>query len=114
MSELMAEIRSVVERIQQEQKFGPFITYEVATALSLLYFSRQHVQHAVLEVGLGGRLDATNVTEPLVSVITSLSYDHMQILGDTLTSIATEKDGRMKPGGLVGTSEQSPAVLLAI
>src|SRR5207237_4885271 len=95
-------------------KFGPFITYEVATALSLLYFSRQHVQHAVLEVGLGGRLDATNVTQPLVSVITSISYDHMQILGNTLTSIATEKAGIIKPGGLVVTSSQSPEALLAI
>jgi len=113
-SELLTELRSVVERIQQEQKFGPFITYEVATALALLYFSRQHVQHAVLEVGLGGRLDATNVTEPLVSVITSISYDHMQILGNTLTSIATEKAGIVKPGGLVVTSAQSPEALLAI
>src|SRR2546421_1705287 len=114
MSELMTEIRTVVERIQQQKKFGPFITYEVATALSLLYFSRQHVQHAVLEVGLGGRLDATNVTEPLVSVITSISYDHMQILGNTLTSIATEKAGIIKRGGLVVTSSQSPEALLAI
>ena len=113
-SELLTELRSVVERIQQEQKFGPFITYEVATALALLYFSRQHIQHAVLEVGLGGRLDATNVTEPLVSVITSISYDHMQILGNTLTSIATEKAGIVKPGGLVVTSAQFPEALLAI
>lgn len=114
MSDLMTEIRAVVERIQQQKKFGPFITYEVATALCLLYFSRQHVQHAVLEVGLGGRLDATNVTQPLVSVITSISYDHMQILGDTLTSIATEKAGIIKPGGLVVTSAQSPEALRAI
>src|SRR5256885_12856379 len=110
----MAEIRAVIERIQHQGKFGPFITYEVATALALLYFSRQGVQHAVLEVGLGGRLDATNVTQPLVSVITSISYDHMQILGNTLTSIATEKAGIIKPGGLVVTSAQSPEALLAI
>ncbi len=114
MSALMTEVRAVVERIQHQGKFGPFITYEVATALALLYFSRQSVQHAVLEVGLGGRLDATNVTQPLVSVITSISYDHMQILGNTLTSIATEKAGIIKPGGLVVTSSQSPEALLAI
>src|SRR5436305_4449032 len=114
MSELMTEIRPVVERIQQQKKFGPFITYEVATALSLLYFSRQHVQHAVLEVGLGGRLDVTNVTQPLGSVITSVSYDHMQILGDTLTSIATEKAGIIKPHGIVVSSAQSPEALLTI
>ncbi len=111
---LLSEIRPVVEQIQHEQQFGPFITYEVATALALLHFSRQRVQHAVLEVGLGGRLDATNVTQPLVSVITSISYDHMQILGNTLTSIATEKAGIIKPGGLVVTSAQSPEALLAI
>jgi dihydrofolate synthase/folylpolyglutamate synthase len=111
---LLSEIRTVVQQIQHERQFGPFITYEVATALALLYFSRQGVQHAVLEVGLGGRLDATNVTQPVVSVITSISYDHMQILGNTLTSIATEKAGIVKPGGLVVTSAQSPEALLAI
>src|SRR5207237_5904235 len=110
----MTEIRTVVERIQQQKKFGPFITYEVATALSLLYFSRQHVQHAGLEVGLGGRLDATNVTQPLVSVITSISYDHMAILGNTLSQIATEKAGIIKPHGTVVTSAQAPEALLAI
>src|SRR6266704_4044895 len=66
-AELLTEVRAVVERIEQKREFGPFITYEVSTALALLYFYRQHVQHAVLEVGLGGRLDATNVTHPLVS-----------------------------------------------
>ncbi|HYL43643.1 MAG TPA: folylpolyglutamate synthase/dihydrofolate synthase family protein [Ktedonobacteraceae bacterium] len=114
MAALMTELRAVVERIQREQRFPSFITYEVATALALLYFSRQHVQHAVLEVGLGGRLDATNVTQPLVSVITSISYDHMQVLGNTLTEIATEKAGIIKPNGLVVTSAQAPEALLAI
>ena len=80
------------------------IENEVATVLALLYFRRQQVQHAVLEVGLGGRLDATNVTQPLVSVITSISYDHMQILGNTLREIATEKAGIVKPDGIVVTS----------
>src|SRR2546428_11908115 len=68
-AELLTEIRAVIERIQEQGKFGPFITYEVATALAFLYFSRQHIDHAVLEVGLAGRLDATNVIQPLVSVI---------------------------------------------
>src|SRR5579859_2214638 len=114
MAELLTEMRVVVERLQEQGKFGRFITYEVATALAFLYFSRRHIEHAVLEVGLGGRLDATNVTEPLVSVITSISYDHMQVLGNTLTSIATEKAGIIKPNGLVVTSAQSPEALLAI
>ena len=114
MAQLLTEIRAAVERVQATGKFGPFITYEVATALALLYFCRQHVQHAVIEVGLGGRLDATNVTHPLVSVITSISYDHMQILGNTLTEIATEKAGIIKPNGVVVTSAQAPEALLAI
>jgi dihydrofolate synthase/folylpolyglutamate synthase len=114
VAELIPEIKSAVEQIQARREFGPFITYEVATALALLYFDRQHVQHAVLEVGLGGRLDATNVTSPLVSVITSISYDHMQILGNTLSQIATEKAGIIKPDGTVVTSTQSPEALLAI
>ena len=114
VGELVAQIRPVVESIEQQRIFDTYNTYQVATALALLYFSRQHVQHAVLEVGLGGRLDATNVTRPLVSVITSISYDHMQVLGDTLTQIATEKAGIIKPGGVVVTSAQSPEALLAI
>ncbi|TMC19867.1 MAG: bifunctional folylpolyglutamate synthase/dihydrofolate synthase, partial [Chloroflexi bacterium] len=113
-AELLTEIRAVIEHIQEQGTFGPFITYEVATTLALLYFSRQRIDHAVLEVGLGGRLDATNVTQPLVSVITSISYDHMQILGNTLTQIATEKAGIIKPHGIVVSSAQSPEALLAI
>jgi dihydrofolate synthase/folylpolyglutamate synthase len=114
MAELLPEVRAAVEDIQEQHEFGPYITYEVATALALLYFQRQQVQHAVLEVGLGGRLDATNVTQPLVSVITSISYDHTQILGNTLKEIATEKAGIIKPDGVVVTSAQAPEALLAI
>src|SRR5260221_12096440 len=90
-AELVPQVRAAVEEIEQRREFDPFITYELATDLALLYVQRQHVEHAVLEVGLGGRLDATNVTQPLVSVIASISYDHTQILGDTLAKIATEK-----------------------
>jgi dihydrofolate synthase / folylpolyglutamate synthase len=111
---LVPVVRTAAEEIQQRREFGPFITYEIATALALYYFHLQHVQHAVLEVGLGGRLDATNVTHPLVSVIASISYDHMQILGNTLTMIATEKAGIIKPGGVVVTSAQPLEALLAI
>jgi dihydrofolate synthase/folylpolyglutamate synthase len=72
-------------------------TYEWITALGFLYFAQQEVDLAVVEVGLGGRLDATNVLEPLVVVITSLSYDHMHLLGDSLSDIAREKGGIIKP-----------------
>lgn len=114
VAELLPEVRAAVQSIEEQGKYGPYITYEVATALALLYFSRQHVDHAVLEVGLGGRLDATNVTQPLVSVITSISYDHMQILGNTLSEIAAEKAGIIKPHRVVVTSAQAPEALLTI
>ena len=114
VAELVPQVRAAVEEIEQRREFDPFITYELATALALLYFQRQHVEHAVLEVGLGGRLDATNVTQPLVSVIASISYDHTQILGDTLAKIATEKAGIIKPNGMVVTSARPPEALLAI
>jgi dihydrofolate synthase/folylpolyglutamate synthase len=114
VAELVPLVRAEVERIEQEHDIGLFNTYQVATALMFLYFARRHIQFAVLEVGLGGRLDATNVTHPLVSVIASISYDHMQILGNTLREIATEKAGIIKENGVVVTSAQSTEALLAI
>lgn len=87
---LMEEIKPSVEAI-------PGLTvFEIATALMFVYFSRQEVDCAVIEVGLGGRLDATNVLIPQVSVITSLSYDHMHLLGNSLSDIAREKAGIIK------------------
>lgn len=111
---LVPELRAAVDAVNAEHTFGPFNTYEVGTGLAFLYFYRQHIDHAVLEVGLGGRLDATNVVQPLVSVITSISYDHMNVLGDTLEKIATEKAGIIKQDGIVVTSAQAPEALLAI
>src|SRR5206468_3553795 len=72
--------------------------FEIATALGFLHFVRRRVDVAVLEVGLGGRFDSTNVCRPLVSVITSISLDHTQQLGTRLASIAREKAGIIKPG----------------
>jgi dihydrofolate synthase/folylpolyglutamate synthase len=80
------------------RSFDHLSTFEITTALAFLYFARQKVEVSVIEVGLGGRLDATNVVSPLVSVITSLSLDHMNILGDSLERIAFEKAGIIKPG----------------
>jgi dihydrofolate synthase/folylpolyglutamate synthase len=80
--------------------------YEILTALGFLYFSQKGVEFAAVEVGLGGRLDATNVLTPLVSVITSLSYDHMHLLGQSLSDIAREKAGIIKPGVPVVTAPQ--------
>jgi dihydrofolate synthase/folylpolyglutamate synthase len=72
--------------------------FEVTTAMALLHFVERQVDAAVLEVGLGGRLDSTNVCLPVVSVITTISFDHMKQLGNTLASIAREKAGIIKPG----------------
>ena len=72
--------------------------FEVCTAAGLLHFVRRRVELAVLEVGLGGRFDSTNVVSPILSVITSISYDHTKVLGDTLAQIAFEKAGIIKPG----------------
>jgi dihydrofolate synthase / folylpolyglutamate synthase len=82
-------------------------TFEITTALAFLYFARRKVDVAVVEVGLGGRLDATNVVQPLVSVITSISYDHTKILGNTLTEIGREKAGIIKPGRPVVMAPQT-------
>lgn len=72
--------------------------FELTTALALLLFRRRKVDLAILEVGLGGRLDSTNVCQPAVTAITSIGYDHTQQLGDTLPEIAGEKAGIVKPG----------------
>jgi dihydrofolate synthase / folylpolyglutamate synthase len=100
LAALVDEIKPVVAGIPQ------LTTFEITTALGFLYFARQKVDIAVIEVGLGGRLDATNVVTPLVSVITALSYDHMAVLGNTLAEIAGEKAGIIKHGCPVVMSPQ--------
>ena len=90
--DLVGEIKPFIQSIER------LTTFEITTALALVYFSLKKVDVAVVEVGLGGRLDATNVITPVVCVITSLSYDHTAILGDTLAEIAGEKAGIIKPG----------------
>ena len=82
--------------------------FEMLTAIAFEYFSREKLDIAVLEVGMGGRLDATNVVEPRVSVITDISFDHQKFLGNTLTEIAREKAGIIRPNGAVVTLPQSP------
>ena len=93
------EFAELVEEIKPAVAQVPYITtFELTTALAFLYFSRQNVTAAVFEVGLGGRLDATNIITPLVSVITSISLEHTAVLGNTLTQIAREKAGIVKEG----------------
>lgn len=72
--------------------------FELTTALAFKYFAEQQVDYAVIEVGLGGRLDCTNIIRPILSIITNISFDHTQFLGDTLAKIASEKAGIIKSG----------------
>jgi dihydrofolate synthase/folylpolyglutamate synthase len=82
--------------------------FEMLTAIAFEHFARRKVEIAVLEVGMGGRLDATNVVDPRVSVITDISLDHQKYLGDTVAEIAAEKAGIIRPGGVVVTLPQQP------
>ena len=105
-------VRLMNEAIRPAIEHVPDITwFEILTSIGFLYFAEQKVDVAVVEVGLGGRLDATNVVTPLVSVITSLSLDHTYFLGDTLEEIAYEKGGIIKPGVPVVTAVQPPGAL---
>lgn len=100
---LIAQLRPVVQAMDEEAvrqadtSLSPTY-FELTTALALMHFAQKCVDVAVLEVGLGGRLDSTNVCQPLVSVITSISFDHTKQLGNTLAQIAAEKAGIIKPG----------------
>jgi len=82
--------------------------FEMLTAIAFEHFARRKLDMAVLEVGMGGRLDATNVVEPRVSVITDISLDHQKFLGNTVAEIAAEKAGIIRPGGVVVTLPQQP------
>lgn len=97
LARLTDAVKQKVEQMLAEGRPHP-TEFEVVTAIGFCYFAEQNVDYAVIEVGLGGRLDSTNVIDPLVSVITSVDYDHKDILGDTLAQIAYEKAGIIKPG----------------
>lgn len=90
---------------------GPYSTFELATVLALLWFAERQVDLAVIEVGLGGRLDATRVIEPAVVGLTTIVLEHTRVLGDSLEAIAREKAGIIKPGVPVITAAQSDEVL---
>jgi dihydrofolate synthase/folylpolyglutamate synthase len=109
------ELSGMVEYIKPfVAKIPKLTTFEITTAIGFLHFSRVKVDVLVAEVGLGGRLDATNVVTPIVSVITSLSLDHMNVLGKTLPEIAGEKCGIIKPGIPVISSPQKPEAMQVI
>ena len=102
----LAKIRKI-SRAWPEQP----TVFEVLTALAFWYFAEKKIDYAVVEVGMGGRLDATNVITPLVSVITNIDLEHKAVLGNTLAKIAIEKGGIIKPRVPVITGEEKPEVL---
>ena len=106
---LHGDVDRVAERLieQEELPWHPSF-FEMMTAIAFAHFAAEHVDLAVLEVGMGGRLDATNVVEPLVSIIADISLDHQKFLGNTVGEIAGEKVGIIRPGGVVVTLPQQP------
>src|SRR5213075_1225184 len=95
----VADVRDVVAALCAERTLESQPTFfEVTTAVAFELFRRAHVEVAVLEVGLGGRLDATNVVTPVATAITSIAFDHEKYLGHSLRDIAIEKAGIIKPG----------------
>ena len=115
--EVVAKIRPAVEEVNEEALYGLLTTFEVTTVLGFYYFAQIKVDFQVIEVGLGGRLDATNVVQPDVCIITPISYEHTDILGKTLTLIAAEKSGIIKKGSIVVSSpqpEEADAAIAAV
>jgi dihydrofolate synthase / folylpolyglutamate synthase len=110
---LIEAIRPAAEAMRDEP-WGPPTYVEATVAAALLAFRRAGVDVAVIEVGIGGRLDATNTTDPAMSVITPISYDHMELLGHTLTEIAHEKAGILRRGRPVVSAPQPPEALRVI
>jgi dihydrofolate synthase/folylpolyglutamate synthase len=109
--DLVDGIKPYVKQIQE------LTTFEISTAIAFWYFAHQKADFVVAEVGLGGRLDATNVVDPLVSIITSISYDHINVLGHTLTDIAREKAGIIKskrPVVIAPQMEEAQEVFISV
>ncbi len=115
LSSGVARLRGPVAALERERPdLGALTTYEVATALALDHFARAGVDVAVLEIGLGGRLDAVNVVDAHLAVITAISHDHTAILGETLPEIAAEKAGIIKPERPILVAPQRPEVLAVL
>ncbi len=103
---LVEKLRPEVEVVNEKATYGQLTTFELMTALGFAYFKLKRADFQVIEVGLGGRLDATNIVQPEVCLITSISFDHTEVLGNTLAEIATEKAGIIKHNSIVVTSPQ--------
>ena len=107
---LLKRIRPIVEELHRGPEPIRPLFFDIVTAMAFKYFEEVRVDFAVLEAGMGGRLDATNVVQPLVSVITNVSLEHTEVLGSTVLEIAREKGGIIKPGGVLVTATQDDEV----
>jgi len=108
---LIKEIKKHCEMMTKKSQENHPTFFEFVTAMAFMYFKRKNVDFVVLEVGLGGRLDSTNVVEPLVSVITNVTKDHTDVLGKDLVQIAKEKAGIIKQNSIFITASNEPEVL---
>lgn len=113
LAEIVTDVSNAVEKVI-EGNYGNPTEFEIITCAGFLYFERNNVDFAVVEVGLGGRLDSTNVIKPELSVIGSISLDHVQILGDTIEKIAVEKGGIIKNNTKVVLYPQQDSVTKVI
>ena len=113
-SALTEKLQPEIDEVNRRHDYGEITTFEILTALAFAFFMERQVDFQVLEVGLGGRLDATNVVMPRIAVITSISLDHAEVLGDSLAKIAGEKAGIIKPGALVISAPQPKDVACVI
>lgn len=113
LSQVIDRIRPVIDEVSSGE-WGAMTEFEVSTAAALVHFANEKPDICVIEVGMGGRLDSTNVISPLVSVITPVEMDHMDRLGDTLAAIAGEKAGIIKPGCPVVVAGQKPEAAAVI
>jgi dihydrofolate synthase/folylpolyglutamate synthase len=107
---LVEYAKKTIQKIKDKPGFRHPTYFEVTTAIMFKYFEEQEVDFAILEVGMGGRLDATNVVNPLVSVITNISLEHTKVLGDTVLKIAKEKAGIIKENRILVTATQDDKV----
>lgn len=111
VTRLLNEVKTHFDRMLEYPDPMPLRFFDIVTAICFMYFEEQGVDYGVIEVGLGGRLDATNILEPLVTVITNIGYEHVNILGPTLEDIAYEKGGIIKSDTPLVTAELKESVM---
>jgi dihydrofolate synthase/folylpolyglutamate synthase len=107
LAALVTRFKPEIEAVNQRATYGRLTTFEILTSLAFAHFAAGQADFQVLEVGMGGRYDATNVIVPEVSIITPVSFDHTEVLGDTLAKIAAEKAAIIKPGGTAVIAPQA-------